>query len=250
MSNTQFSNIFLKGDEQQAEMIAEKYPWCSVAQLSLLLHAKKNNTTQFEEQAAKTALFFNNSNWLNWQLHLLSKPETENKQKEITASDNEFVEQKEFEEQEVVEENEEANTKIRQSLSQISSQANTAEESISFEQQHTVDYFLSQGIKIAEAPVTNDKLGNQVKSFTEWLKSMKKIHKEEFAEGDEQTDKTIQQIAEHSNAAAEVVTEAMADVLLKQSKTEKAIEVYEKLSLLNPSKSAYFAAKIDSLKTP
>jgi uncharacterized iron-regulated protein len=210
---------------------------------------KKNNTIKFDEQAAKTALFFNNINWLNWQLHLLSKPETENKQEEIALTDDEYVEHKEFEEQEVLEDNAEANSKIRQSLSQISSQANTAEESISFEQLHTVDYFLSQGIKIAEAPVINDKLGNQVKSFTEWLKSMKKIHKEKFAEGDERTDKTIQEIAEHSNAAAEIVTEAMADVLLKQNKTEKAIEVYEKLSLLNPSKSAYFAGKIDSLKT-
>ncbi len=174
----------------------------------------------------------------------------ETKQGEIAAPDDESLEQKEFEEREAVEETEEANAKIRQSLSQISSQINTAEETISFEQLHTVDYFLSQGIKITETPIANDKLGNQVKSFTEWLKSMKKIHKEKFAEGDEQTDKTIQQIAEHSNAAAEIVTEAMADVLLKQNKTEKAIEVYEKLSLLNPSKSAYFAGKIDSLKTP
>ena len=251
MSNTQFSKIFLQSDEQQAEMIAEKYPWCSVAQLSSLLHAKKNNITQLEEQAAKTALFFNNSNWLNWQLHLLSKPKIEeSKQEEIAAAGDESVEQKDSEEHESAVENEEANAKIRQSLSQISLQTNTAEESVSFEQLHTVDYFLSQGIKISEAPVTNDKLGNQVKSFTEWLKSMKKIHKEKFAEGDEQTDKAIQQIAEHSNATAEIVTEAMADVLLKQNKTEKAIEVYQKLSLLNPSKSAYFAAKIDRLKTP
>ncbi len=249
MSSSQFGKIFLNADEQHAEMIAGKYPWCSVAQFSLLLHAKKNNTTVLEEQAAKTALFFNNSKWLNWQLHLLSNPETENKQEEITIADAESVEQKEFEEREDLQENEEANAKIKQSLSQISAQANTDEEHISFEQLHTVDYFLSQGIKITDAPITNDKLGNQMKSFTEWLRSMKKIHKEKFAEGDEQTDKNIQQIAEHSNTDAEVVTEAMADVLIKQNKRDKAIEVYEKLSLINPSKSAYFAGKIDSLST-
>ena len=250
MSNTQFSNIFLQSDAQEAEIIAEKYPWCSAAQLSSLLHAKKNNTIKFEEQAAKTALFFNDSNWLNWQLHLLSKQaKEESKQEKISPADEEHVDT-EFDEQQEHEEYEEPNEKIKQSLSQISSEANTAEESISFEPLHTVDYFLSQGIKITEAPIANDKLGNQVKSFTEWLKSMKKIHKEKMGEGDEQTDKTIQQIAEYSNADAEIVTEAMADVLLKQNKTEKAIEVYEKLSLLNPSKSAYFAGKIDRLKTP
>ena len=88
-----------------------------------------------------------------------------------------------------------------------------------------------------------------MKSFTEWLKSMKKIHSKEQPQGDAQTDRNIQQIAEHSNMGTEVVTEAMAEVLVKQDKIEKAIEVYRKLSLINPSKSAYFAAKIESLST-
>ena len=234
-SNIPFSDVLFSTDDQYAEKIAEKYPWCSLAQLSSLLHAKKNNTTQFAEQATKTALFFNNTNWLNQQLDLLSKIEVEEtKQEEIPAQ---------------IDTDDEPNEKIRQSLSQISSEADTKVETIEFEQLHTVDYFLSQGIKITDAPITNDKLGSQMKSFTEWLKSMKKIHKEKFIEGDEQTDKTIQQIAEHSNADAEIVTEAMANVLIKQHKTEKAIEVYQKLSLLNPSKSAYFAAKIESLST-
>jgi hypothetical protein len=46
----------------------------------------------------------------------------------------------------------------------------------------------------------------------------------------------------------EVLTEAMAEVWLKQGNKPKAAEIYYKLSLLNPSKSAYFAAKIDQLK--
>jgi hypothetical protein len=40
----------------------------------------------------------------------------------------------------------------------------------------------------------------------------------------------------------------MAEVLLKQGKKESAIEVYNKLSLLNPSKTPYFAAKIEAIK--
>jgi hypothetical protein len=47
----------------------------------------------------------------------------------------------------------------------------------------------------------------------------------------------------------EVVTETMADVWIKQGEIEKAIDIYNKLSLLNPSKSDYFAAKIRDLKT-
>jgi predicted Zn-dependent protease len=77
---------------------------------------------------------------------------------------------------------------------------------------------------------------------------MKKLHPGQLPEQNEVIEKLIQTSSEVSNKSADVLTEAMADVLLKQGKSQKAIEMYEKLSLLNPSKSAYFAAKIESLK--
>ena len=126
--------------------------------------------------------------------------------------------------------------------------ANNEEEPISFEPLHTVDYFASQGIKISEEVLENDHLGQQVKSFTAWLKSMKKLHPGQLPEQNEVIEKIIQSSAEVSNQNANVLTEAMAEVLIKQNKKEKAIEMYQKLSLINPSKSAYFAAKIESLK--
>jgi hypothetical protein len=122
------------------------------------------------------------------------------------------------------------------------------DETLSFEPLHTTDYFASQGIRLSGDIRPNDKLGKQLKSFTEWLKTMKKIHTEQLADTVNQTDISIQKLAERSNAEDEVVTEAMADVLVQQGKASKAAEVYKKLSLLNPSKSAYFAAKIDQLK--
>jgi len=59
-----------------------------------------------------------------------------------------------------------------------------------------------------------------------------------------------EQMARHSITDREVVTEAMADVWEKQGNREKAIAIYQKLSLLNPAKSSYFAAKIEHLKHP
>ncbi len=116
-----------------------------------------------------------------------------------------------------------------------------------FEPMHMVDYFASQGIKLSEEIQTADKLGKQLKSFTEWLKTMKKVHA-----GSEQAvgapDKTVEDLAEKSNVGNEVITEAMAEVFARQGKRAKATEVYQKLSLLNPAKSAYFAAKIENLK--
>ena len=119
---------------------------------------------------------------------------------------------------------------------------------IEFEPLHTVDYFASQGIIIKEEALMNDKLGKQMKSFTDWLKSMKKLHPGKLPEQNEVVEKIIQSSAELSNEDAGVLTEAMADVLIKQGKRGKAIEMFEKLSLMNPSKSIYFAAKIESLK--
>ena len=117
-----------------------------------------------------------------------------------------------------------------------------------FEPLHTVDYFASQGIRIKEEALADDKLGQQVKSFTNWLKTMKKLHPGKLPEQNEVIERIIQSSAEQSNTDTGILTEAMAEVLIKQDKREKAVEMYEKLSLMNPSKSAYFAAKIERLK--
>lgn len=117
-----------------------------------------------------------------------------------------------------------------------------------FEPMHLVDYFASQGIKLSDEVQTADKLGKQLKSFTEWLKTMKKIHNTATEANAGVSDMVIQTLAAKSNADGEIVTEAMAEVLGQQGKAAKAIEVYQKLSLLNPAKSAFFAAKIEQLK--
>ena len=128
-------------------------------------------------------------------------------------------------------------------------QQHTANENVpAFEPMHLIDYFASQGIKLSDEVQTADKLGKQLKSFTEWLKTMKKIHTPDNEANAGISDIAIQALAAKSNKEGEIVTEAMADVLVQQGKAGKAIEVYQKLSLLNPSKSAFFAAKIEQLK--
>ncbi len=125
----------------------------------------------------------------------------------------------------------------------------TSENSIAFDPLHTIDYFASLGIHFCEEDIpANDKLGSQVKSFTAWLKSMKKLHPAKLEEQSLATEKQVQSLAEESNVNTDVLTEAMAEVLIKQNKKDKAIDMYNKLSLINPSKSAYFAAKIESIK--
>ncbi len=121
-------------------------------------------------------------------------------------------------------------------------------EEMIFEPLYASDYFASQGIKLSEQETPTDKLGKQVKSFTDWLKTMKKLPGSQATQV-MHVDTKVEQLAEKSNTDAEVITESMADVFFQQGRKARAEEIYHKLSLLNPSKSAYFAAKIEHLKS-
>lgn len=114
---------------------------------------------------------------------------------------------------------------------------------------HTVDYFASQGIKVGADTGSQDQLSKQLRKFTDWLKHMKQAEANPNDLGtDPELESAIQSIAKTSNEAKEIVTETMAEVLEKQGKLDKAIQLYIKLSFLNPDKSAYFATKIQQLK--
>jgi hypothetical protein len=117
-----------------------------------------------------------------------------------------------------------------------------------FEPLHTIDYFASQGIRLTLDENPTDPLGRQLKSFTEWLRTMRRLpQKDREIIPDRVVEQNIQNYAAHSIEGKEPVTETMAEVLAKQGMPERARIVYEKLSLLNPDKSAYFAAKIEQL---
>jgi hypothetical protein len=61
---------------------------------------------------------------------------------------------------------------------------------------------------------------------------------------EETTDLSI----ESTQLKTEPITENYAQILVKQNKLEKATEVYNKLILKYPDKSAYFAAKLNELE--
>ncbi len=119
---------------------------------------------------------------------------------------------------------------------------------LTFEPFHTVDYFASQGIKMSLEDGPKDKLGKGLKSFTEWLRTMKRLPGNQLPL-ENVAERRVENMASHSVADSNIVTEAMADVWAKQGNHEKALAIYHKLSLLYPSKKVYFAAKIDQLKT-
>lgn len=172
---------------------------------------------------------------------------------EVIASDNFTGEGQNFDssEEPIANELVDQNQKIAESLKQSSiEQKKPTDESVEFEPFHTIDYFASQGIKLQQADLSKDKFGQQLRSFTEWLKSMKKIPAPSPDDnGDPVVQEQVIQFAQVSNETKEIITETMAEVWSLQGNRQKAIEIYKKLSLLNPAKSAYFASKIDKLNS-
>ncbi|TXT31622.1 MAG: hypothetical protein FD136_1457 [Chitinophagaceae bacterium] len=117
------------------------------------------------------------------------------------------------------------------------------------EKLHTIDYFASQGIQIDLSKIPQDKLTTKLRRFTDWLKDMKNHSPNPADLGTSpESEKAVAVTALVSNESKEILTDTMAEVLVKQGQIDKAIQLYIKLSFSNPEKTAYFAAKIQQLK--
>lgn len=141
------------------------------------------------------------------------------------------------------------------------------------------DYFSQQGVKVetalppqpAPAAFSTEKDLMVVMSFSEWLRYLEgrsqKAREEEagksalralwqkqkltaaIEEEEEEIPENVFEMAVNSiTAKEELISESMAAVYALQGKKEKAMEMYKKLSLQNPEKSAYFAKKIETIQ--
>jgi hypothetical protein len=220
-------------ESHEVDEILRKFPYFIPARLIRdRVELRENNL-----EAGNNALYFNNHLWYEY---LLTEKEPAD-ESEISLLPDTHV---------TVPDGEKPVEHLNTSSASEPVNTSLQAEAIAFEPYHTIDYFASQGIKLAPADLSKDKFGQQLKSFTEWLKSMKRLPAAEAAPvPDVSAQQTVVKAAEHSIQEREVLTEAMAEVWAKQGNTEKAREVYRKLSLQNPSKSSYFAAKIDEINS-
>ena len=203
--------------------VTRQYPYFGLANFYSLNYSTPEDSS-YNKIAAKTALFFTSNFYL--QSHLVDE-----KSLSSTSITSENL----------------LPTALPENI-EAEEVPSAQKEELLFEPLHASDYFASQGIKLSEDVLGADKLGMQLKSFTAWLKTMKKVHPDKLPPVNIVTETAVQTQAEKSNIEEEIVTEPMAEAYILQNKHAKAIDIYNKLSLLNPAKSAYFAAKIDSLK--
>ena len=250
-----FSKIFKANIEVDQtsflESVLQEHPYFGLAQFYSLKNLDASST-QYPEVAAKTNLFFQDALFLNRQVlepaiissyHSNHYNETALKNGEDESIKPETAITSTIQPVEV------ESIHTVNEVVDINKEEKVHDDSVMlFEPLHASDYFASQGIKLSEDALANDKLGKQLKSFTAWLKTMKKVHADKLPNVTPISETAVQTQAEKSNIEEEIVTEAMAEAYILQNKNTKALEIYSKLSLINPAKSAYFAAKIDSLK--
>lgn len=264
-----YKTIFNK-DESDAggtamlHQLVKEYPYFSLAHFFILKNTAIKDAS-YNNIAAKTALHFNNPFLLQEQLHKSEVPilkETINEAFLVTenaasietdvvpvvpAEVVKTVKTIPVQETSTPEPAKDADLNS-EALFEEKEPTDVKAEPVLFEPLFASDYFASQGIKLSQEAMPTDKLGKQLKSFTDWLKTMKKVHDSKLPDSNDAIDVSVQTLAEKSNKEEEVITETMAEVYLQQGKRHKAKEIYEKLSLLNPSKIAYFAAKLDQIQ--
>jgi len=258
----------------ELRVCTERYPYSSIVQFLYTCKLKSIYHIDFPEAVTKTAIFFNDPYWLNFQLsedtemgnikksgyeyNLQERKEeakpqiSGNSESESTWQDEdgyEYVEEKE--EGIAAKLEEEKSYKETFSFPQFKPSetvhGDSLDQLIPIEPYHTVDYFASQGIKLSHS-FEKDELGTKVKSFTDWLRTMKKLQPEAPEIRSNETLYPQLNKQEVQQPSQEIITEAMAEVYLKQCLKEKAIEVYNKLSGQTPANKHIFAAKLSLIK--
>ncbi len=233
----------------ELQQFADRHPYFGAAQLLLTKKLQNENHEQYQEQLQKTFLFFHNPLWVEHLLQENGSIRVEQAEENQSGTESYFP-------QATFSEPTDTNKEISATATEIVGQNATAPETVQsdpepllIEPYHTVDYFASQGIKLKDEEKPVRKFDQQLRSFTEWLKSMKRLPVSgTITTINPEAEIVVEAMAESSLKDDDVYTEAMAEVWVKQGNLEKAIEIYRKLSLLDHSKSAYFASKIEALK--
>lgn len=248
----------------------EQNPYAPIGHVLLAEKTKKQNTAA-DNSAEKAMLYANDPMWINYLLQYTAPaPQIIPRTEKINETENTSAappvvpdSEKPGDEEPAIKEVQITNVQVHAAedlplppTEQLAPPAvdapKVAEEELLFEPYHTIDYFASQGIKLKGEELEKDRFGKQLKSFTEWLKTMKKVQPAAVAITKEKeaapVDPEIEENASASIQNEEVLTEAMAEVWLKQGNKQKAIQIYQKLSLQNPSKNGYFASKISQIK--
>ncbi|HEY1164733.1 MAG TPA: hypothetical protein VGE90_06180 [Chitinophaga sp.] len=137
------------------------------------------------------------------------------------------------------------------------------ETTLTFQPLYTDDYFAYKRLQEpGSADELNEKGMADMRSFTDWLREMKQSFAKKadkdwyhqqlhriYVDDDPEVSEAVEKMAMESiTLNDDIVSETLAEIWARQRQYQTAIQIYQKLSLLNPNKSAYFAQKIQELQ--
>jgi len=216
--------------------IINSYPYFEPARVLYLKSLKVNESNTFEEQLYRNSALLPDRRQLFFILNPLAKSTSNIQAKDQLDSaarnenDSSFV---------LIEDSLNGNG----SLVDISDPSKENDIPISgYELLEITEQDVSNGSQVGEQnskgqELTNDDLIEQFIKTTPRLKPLEKIQ-------GEQEDVSLKSLEEPED----LITEPIAKIYISQGLTEKAITIYEKLSLKYPEKSSYFAGQIQEIK--
>ena len=256
------------GTTPMLEKLVKAYPYCQTAEILYALNLNKENNFRFNAQLRTAAAYAPDRRLLKQLLHQQRKPATpETGPDAVIAPETEgasaqpvqeltndpVVDKKKKElmilidqlKQEVESILSEANRDSDQPLIELASRI----EEVIQDHEHPrtrikpdiKDYNFSHLPDLREehdSAMSNEALINK---FIEEEPKIEAPHKAEFFDAVD--------YAKHGlEDKQDIVSETLAKVHLKQGNPDKAIKIYERLSLLYPEKSSFFAAQIEKIK--
>ncbi len=257
-------DLITEADYAAASEVLSKYPYFIPGRyIESIAQGRKEGITP----ELLSRLYMYRGNWLMLYKMMGQQPE---EQPAVIAPETEFFEKKVLQELKVED--------------VVVPQLEVPEEDPLVVPVFTEDYFLHQGIRVSETIVEAEEFVEEnnagdehekslmvVRSFAEWLAFFKRKSEKEREEEDGkralksmwQKEKLAAAIEEESDEIPDdvfnmavssisreegLISESLAEILVRQGKHEKAIEMYRKLSLRNPQKNAYFVGRIEQIQ--
>ncbi|MGM0613040.1 MAG: hypothetical protein ACQESM_06000 [Bacteroidota bacterium] len=214
-----------KKHSEEFQRLSKQYPYCSTLHLLFLKSMYNSDDKQYTNYLSQSSSFIHNREHFYEWVHkstFTSKAEDNSGEDNRTKPGNKSA----FETQE------EREARIKDELRQIEKEKDYQEYSTN-NQSETNQNNTSQD--------KNDKPSDLIDQF---INNEPKIIPDKESDFKEETQKADSSIQDNQ----EFISETLAQIYQRQGKNNKAIEIYEKLSLKFPKKKRYFANLIQELK--
>ncbi|MCF8217871.1 MAG: hypothetical protein K9I29_04270 [Bacteroidales bacterium] len=214
-----------KEQSEELQRLIKQYPYCSTLHLLFLKSLYNSNNEQYSHYLSQSAPFIHNREHFYKWVHkatFTSKANYDSGEdtKKIPENKSPFETQEERE------------ARLKDELRQIEKEKDYQ------------DYSKDNNSETTQYSTSQEKNDNPSDLIDQFINNEPKIIPDKESDFKEETQKADSSIQDNQ----EFISETLAQIYQRQGKINKAIEIYEKLSLKFPKKKRYFANLIQELK--